>query len=74
MSRRYVTVEAEVDIADVISELTDKELELYGLQRISAPSEIRRELYYAMQFHPEMAPLIVERMAWEVDGKVLVLQ
>lgn len=72
---RYITVEADVCVDDVIDGLTDSELEAAGLCRIEprATDELRAALYQAAE-SGNCAALFnaVEAMAWELDGKILV--
>lgn len=74
--KSYVTVTAEVDIDDVLSELSDNDLKEYGLCRLdpaSEPDELRAALYQAAESGSCAAMFqAVEAMAWALDGKILV--
>lgn len=73
---KYITVEAEVCVDDIIDGLSDADLAAHGLRKITTPPDTLRETLYNAAQAGDRAAMIraAEALAWEVDGKILVTQ
>lgn len=77
MSRyRSINVDVDIDLDDILCDITDKDLEAYGLRKIEPgcqPDDLHADLYQAAEAGNCAAMLrAVEIMAWELNGKILV--
>jgi hypothetical protein len=76
MGRRYITISVEVDIDDVLSELTDDEIEAAGFIKTPEDAQgIMEHLYDAASVGntPRVYDLLAE-LLYERLGRVLVVR
>lgn len=73
---RSVTVEAEVDVSDVLESIPDDELEGYGLQRISAPEGLTTQLNLLAEAvqagKAQRRDELIDQICWKYAGRMAI--